>query len=139
MGEAGVAIAPDANSGSINPSKLAFLEEKYGFSASYSPWLRSIVSDINLGYLSGFYKLDDRTTLAASMRYFSLGKIQLTDANQQDLGTSNPSELAIDATFCTPFWRFIFLWEPLSGIFIQTWLPGILASDSNLKRVNLLQ
>jgi len=103
MGEAGVAIAPDANSGSINPSKLAFLEEKYGFSASYSPWLRTIVSDINLGYLSGFYKLDDRTTLGASMRYFSLGKIQLTDANQQDLGTSNPSELAIDATFARRF------------------------------------
>lgn len=103
MGEAGVAISPDANSGSINPSKLAFLEEKYGFSASYSPWLRSIVSDINLGYLSGFYKLDDRTTLAASMRYFSLGKIQLTDANQQELGTSSPSELAIDATFARRF------------------------------------
>ncbi|WP_367864784.1 type IX secretion system outer membrane channel protein PorV [Pedobacter sp. WC2423] len=103
MGEAGVAISPDANSGSNNPSKLAFLEEKYGFSASYSPWLRSIVSDINLGYLSGFYKLDDRTTLAASMRYFSLGKIQLTDANQQELGTSNPGELAIDATFARRF------------------------------------
>ncbi|MBB5636695.1 hypothetical protein HDF26_005171 [Pedobacter cryoconitis] len=103
MGEAGVAIAPDANSNSINPSKIAFLEQKYGFSASYSPWLRSIVSDINLGYLSGFYKVDDRTTLGASLRYFSLGKIQMTDVNQQDLGTYNPNEFAIDATFARRF------------------------------------
>ena len=103
MGEAGVAIAPDANSTSINPSKIAFLEPKYGMSVSYSPWLRSIASDINLGYLSGFYKLDDRTTLGASLRYFSLGKIQLTDINQQDLGTYNPNEFAFDATYSRRF------------------------------------
>ena len=103
MGEAGVAIAPDANSNSINPSKIAFLEQKYGFSASYIPWLRSIASDINLGYLSGFYKVDDKTTLGASLRYFSLGKIQMTDINQQDLGTYNPNEFAIDATFARRF------------------------------------
>ncbi|MBB6502303.1 hypothetical protein HDF25_004482 [Pedobacter cryoconitis] len=103
MGEAGVAIAPDANSTSINPSKIAFLEQKYGMSVSYSPWLRTIASDINLGYLSGFYKLDDRTTLGASLRYFSLGKIQLTDINQQDLGTYNPNEFAFDATYSRRF------------------------------------
>ncbi|KIO75964.1 membrane protein [Pedobacter lusitanus] len=103
MGEAGVAIAPDANSNSINPSKMAFLDQKYGFSASYSPWLRSIASDINLGYLSGFYKIDERTTLGASLRYFSLGKIEMTDINQQDLGTYNPNEFAIDATFARRF------------------------------------
>ncbi|HEY0174771.1 MAG TPA: PorV/PorQ family protein, partial [Pedobacter sp.] len=79
MGEAGVAVAPDANSGSINPSKMAFLEQRSGFSVSYSPWLRNIAQDINLGYLSGFYKIDDDNTVAGSLRYFSLGKIQLTD------------------------------------------------------------
>lgn len=103
MGEAGVAIAPDVNSMSINPSKIAFLEQKYGFSVSYSPWLRNIASDINLGYLSGFYKLDDNSTLGTSLRYFSLGKIQLTDVNQQDLGTFSPSEFAVDATYARRF------------------------------------
>lgn len=103
MGEAGVAIAPDANSMSINPSKMAFLEQKYGFSVSYSPWLRNIASDINLGYLSGFYKIDDNSTLGTSLRYFSLGKIQLADVNQQDLGTFSPSELAVDATYAHRF------------------------------------
>jgi len=103
MGDAGVAVAPDANAMSINPSKLAFLEQDYGFSASYSPWLRSIASDISLGYLSGYYKLDGNGVIGTSLRYFSLGKIQLTDINQQNLGVFSPNELAIDATYARRF------------------------------------
>lgn len=103
LGEAGVALSPDVNSLSINPSKIAFLEPKSGFSVSYSPWLRNIASDINLGYLSGYYKLDDNSTIGSSLRYFSLGKIQLTDANQQDLGTFSPNEFAVDATYARRF------------------------------------
>lgn len=103
MGDAGVAIMPDANSMSINPSKLAFLEKPYGFSASYSPWLKSLVPDINLAYISGFYKLDDKSALGGSLRYFSLGQIQLTDAGQQDLGIYSPNEFAIDATYAKRF------------------------------------
>jgi hypothetical protein len=103
MGEAGVAVAPDANALSINPSKIAFLEQQSGFSLSYSPWLKNIASDINLGYLSGFYKIDANSTIGSSLRYFSLGKIQLTDVNQQDLGTFSPSELAVDLTYARRF------------------------------------
>lgn len=103
MGDAGVAIPGDVNSASINPAKLAFLDKPYGFSISYSPWLKSLVPDINLAYLGGFYKLDDRNTIGASLRYFSLGQIQLTDINQQDLGISSPNELAFDVTFARTF------------------------------------
>lgn len=103
MGEAGVAALPDVNTMSINPSKLAFLERPYGFSASYSPWLKSLVPDINLAYLSGFYKLNDKSTIGASLRYFSLGQIQLTDANQQDLGIYSPNEFSFDATYSRRF------------------------------------
>ncbi|WP_316833892.1 type IX secretion system outer membrane channel protein PorV [Pedobacter nutrimenti] len=103
MGEAGVAVLPDANAMSNNPSKLAFLDQRYGLSLSYSPWLRNLVSDINLGYLSGFYKIDDRNIIGGSLRYFSYGKIQLTDANKQDLGTYSPNEFAIDGTFSRRF------------------------------------
>lgn len=59
--------------------------------------------DINLAYISGFYKLDDRSTIAGSLRYFSLGQIQLTDASQQDLGIYSPSEFALDATYAKRF------------------------------------
>jgi hypothetical protein len=103
MGEAGVAVQPDANAMSINPSKLAFLDRPYGFAASYSPWLKSLVPDINLAYLSGFYKIDDQNVLGSSLRFFSLGEIQYVDINQQDLGVYSPSELAFDVSYAKRF------------------------------------
>lgn len=103
MGDAGVAVYPDANAMSINPSKLAFLEKPYGFSVSYSPWLKSLVPDVNLAYLSGFYRLDDQNTIGGSLRYFSLGEIQFVDINQQDQGIYSPSELALDVTYARRF------------------------------------
>ncbi|MGY4383153.1 hypothetical protein ACVWYN_000172 [Pedobacter sp. UYP24] len=103
MGNAGVAIHPDANAMSINPAKLAFLDKKYGFAASYSPWLKSLVPDINLGYLSGYYMLDETNTIGGSLRYFSLGEIQFIDVNQQDLGIYSPNELAVDFTYAKRF------------------------------------
>lgn len=103
MGDAGVAVLPDANAMGINPAKLAFLEKPYGFAASYSPWLKSLVPDINLAYISGFYKLDEVSTLGASLRYFSLGQIQLTDLFMQDLGIYSPNEFALDATYARRF------------------------------------
>jgi hypothetical protein len=99
MGDAGVAVQPDANATGINPAKLAFLDRKYGFSLSYSPWLKSLVPDVSLTYLSGFYKPDQRSTISSSLRYFNLGEIQLTDINQQDLGIYTPNELAFDVSY----------------------------------------
>ncbi len=103
MGEAGVAVLPDGNAMSINPSKLAFMDRDYGFSVSYSPWLKSLVPDMNLAYLSGYYKWKDKNVIGASLRYFSLGQIQLTDAGQQDLGTYSPSQLAFDVNYASKF------------------------------------
>ncbi|MDQ8006367.1 MAG: type IX secretion system outer membrane channel protein PorV [Pedobacter sp.] len=103
MGEAGVAVMPDGNAMSINPAKLAFLDKPYGVSLSYSPWLANLVPDINLAYLSGFYQVDDRTVIGASLRYFSLGDISLTNDNGGNEGTFNPNELAFDATYSRKF------------------------------------
>ena len=103
MGDAGVASLPDVNSTAVNPSKLAFLDHKYGITGSYSPWLNSLKADINLAYLSGYYRISDRNTLGASLRYFSIGKVQLFDNNQQDLGFYSPNEFAFDFTFARKF------------------------------------
>ncbi len=103
MGDAGVAVQPDANAISINPSKIAFLDKPYGFAVSYSPWLKTLVPDINLAYLTGFYKLDDQNTIGGSLRYFSLGEIQFVDINKNDQGIYNPSELALDFTYARRF------------------------------------
>lgn len=103
MGEVGVASDPDANSMHWNPAKYAFIEKKFGFALSYSPWLRSLVNDINLAYLSGFYKIDDRQTVATSLLYFSLGDITFTDEFGEELGTYNPNEFSFDATYSRKF------------------------------------
>jgi hypothetical protein len=96
MGDAGVASSPDANSMHWNASKLAFIEKKSGVSVAYTPWLKTLVPDINLGYLSGFYKISSKGTIGGSLRYFSLGKIDFTDANGASLGSRTPNELAVD-------------------------------------------
>jgi hypothetical protein len=103
MGDAGVALSPDVNANYWNPAKLAFLENNNDISLSYSPWLRHLVPDVSLAYLSYAHKLDDRNTFGASLRYFNLGSIQLIDDNQNDQGTYKPSELSIDGSFARKF------------------------------------
>jgi len=103
MGDAGVALSPDVNANYWNPSKLAFIEGKDNASLSYSPWLRRLVSDVNLAYLSYAHKIDDRNAIGLSMRYFNLGSIQLVDAGQNDQGTYIPNELSIDGSFARKF------------------------------------
>ena len=99
MGDAGVATSPDANSQYLNPSKYAFAEGKYGFSLSYTPWLRQLVNDVNLAYLSGYYRLDNNQVLGSSLRYFSMGDITLTGLDQATIGTVSPNEFAFDVSY----------------------------------------
>lgn len=103
MGDAGVSSSPDANSMHWNPAKYAFIDKNFGISAAYSPWLRALVSDINLAYLTGFYKIDDRQTIAASLLYFSLGDITFTDVNGTVVDNRRPNEFSIDASYARKF------------------------------------
>ena len=103
MGNAGVATQGDANSASINPAKLAMLEDTYGIGLNYSPWLKKIANDVSISYLAGFVKIDEQNTVGASIRYFSLGDILLTDANQQIIGNTNPNEFAFDLSYARKF------------------------------------
>lgn len=101
MGDAGVAISPDANATHWNASKLAFIDDKedFGFSISYSPWLRQLVNDINLAYLSGYKKIDKNSAVGVSMRYFSLGNITFTDITGQTIRDFKPNEFAFDVSY----------------------------------------
>lgn len=103
LGDAGVALSPDVNANFWNPSKLAFLEDRDAVSISYSPWLRHLVPDVSLSYLSYAHKLDDRNTIGASLRYFNLGSIQLVDANQNNQGIYRPSEYSVDFSLARKF------------------------------------
>lgn len=103
LGDAGVASSPDANSLHWNPAKYAFIDKKMGFSLSFSPWLRKLVNDIYLGYLTGYYKIDDRQTVAIGLRYFSLGEILFTDEIGNPLNYYSPYEFSIDGTYARKF------------------------------------
>ena len=99
MGDIGCATSADANSQSYNPAKYVFSDNQFGFSLSYSPWLRQLVNDINLLYLSGYWRITDMDAIGASLRYFSLGDIDFMDENGQSVSTQNPNEFAIDFTY----------------------------------------
>ncbi len=100
MGDAGVASSPDAFSQHWNPAKYAFIENQMGFSVSYSPWMKRLVDDIDLGYLTFYYRLNnDRDAISASLLFFSLGEIQFTNDIGQNIGSFAPSEYAIDVAY----------------------------------------
>ncbi len=99
MGDAGVSTLPDANSMHWNPAKFAFIDREMGLALNYTPWLRTLVPDINLSYLSGFRRIDDMQTIAGSLVFFTLGDIQFTDEAGQSLGTYRPSEFALDVAY----------------------------------------
>jgi hypothetical protein len=99
MGDVGAATETDVNSIHWNGSKLAFAEKQFGVGFTVTPWLRHLVPDINMSYLAGYGKINARQTLGGSLRYFSLGNIELT--NSQGVKTSDykPNEFAIDLAF----------------------------------------
>ena len=99
LGDAGVSTSPDASSIHWNPSKLAFLEGDGGISLSYSPWLRNLVGDISLSYLSGYYRINKFSVIGSSLRYFSLGDITFTNTNGQTIGNFTPNEFAFDVAY----------------------------------------
>ena len=99
MGDVGVASEPDINSQYWNSAKYPFMESRGGIALSYTPWLRRLINDINLAYLAGFYKLDDRQVVSAALRYFSLGQIIFTDNYGTPQGIYVPNEFAIDVGY----------------------------------------
>ncbi len=103
LGDAGVATSPDINSQHWNPAKYAFIEGEGGFALSYSPWLRNLVPDINLAYLTGYYRIDKLQTISASMLYFSLGNIVFTDMWGDVTRNYNPNEFALDIAYSRAF------------------------------------
>ena len=100
MGDAGIAVSPDANSMHYNSSNLAFIEDDASISATYTPWLRELnLNDIYLAYISGYKKIDDLQTVGFAMRYFSLGDINFTDEQGIEIGFGKPRELEFAATY----------------------------------------
>ncbi|WP_207433187.1 type IX secretion system outer membrane channel protein PorV [Sabulibacter ruber] len=99
MGDAGVAISPDANSIYWNSAKLGFIEEDLGLSLSYTPWLSKIVNDMSLSQLSAHKKVTANSSLALSLIYFDLGELNFTDAAGNPIQNFNPKEYAVNLAY----------------------------------------
>jgi hypothetical protein len=95
MADAGVATSPDVNATYWNSAKLAFAEKPLGFGVSYNPWLRKLVNDMSLSYISGYKKLRKEDAVGFSFKYFDLGQVTFTDNNGQVIRDFNPSELTL--------------------------------------------
>lgn len=102
MGDVGVATDPDVNSQYWNPAKYPFCISRAGVSLNYTPWLRQLVSDMDLAYLSGYYRIGDYSAVSASLRYFSLGEVMTnydSTTGESSGMTINPYEMSLDVAY----------------------------------------
>ena len=99
LGDMGVATSVDAYSQQWNPSKYAFSEAKSGIAVSYTPYLIKLVNDIFIGNITYFNRINERSAFAASLKYFSLGEIELREDEFQEPIIVKPNELTLDASY----------------------------------------
>jgi hypothetical protein len=97
MGDVGVATDPDVVSQYWNPAKYPFTISRAGVALNYTPWLRQLVSDMDLAYLAGYYRIGDYSAISGSLRYFSLGEVYTRSSMDggSDM-TINPYEMSVD-------------------------------------------
>ncbi len=99
MGDLGVSSAPDVYSMHWNAAKYAFIEDDFSVGLAYTPWLRKLVSDMNIAYLAISKRVSSRSAIAGSVRYFNLGDINFRGDNNEDLGTYRPNEFSVDLCY----------------------------------------
>lgn len=98
LGDVGAATDPDVNSQYWNPAKYPFNISRAGVSLNFTPWLRSLVNDMNLSYLSGYYRIGDYSAVSGSLRYFNLGEVYMSDDVNETM-TINPYEMSLDVAY----------------------------------------
>lgn len=107
LGDCGVSTSPDVYSMHWNAAKYAFIEEDFSVGLAYSPWLRKLIPDMNIAYLALSKRVSPRSTVAMSMRYFSLGEVNFTDEQGVSLGTYKPNEWLVDAAYSRKLGEYI--------------------------------
>lgn len=100
MGDVGVATDPDVYSQYWNPAKYPFTISRAGVSLNYTPWLRQLVSDMDLAYMAGYYRIGDYSAVSGSLRYFSLGEVQTSSSQDGSADmTIKPYEMSVDVAY----------------------------------------
>ncbi len=96
FGDVGAATEADVNSQYWNPAKYPFAISRAGVAINYTPWLRQLVNDMGLGYLSGYYRIGDYSAVSSSLRYFSLGEVFLDTNTDVSI---KPYEMSFDVAY----------------------------------------
>ena len=99
LGDASAAYEPNAYSSHWNNAKIAFAPREMSITTTYTPWLRKLDPEMNFLYLGAYKRINKRSAVAASLTYFTLGKIEHRDDQGNSLGTFRPNEFALDATY----------------------------------------
>ena len=109
MGDLGVATDGDMNSQYWNAAKYAMMDKvRGGITANYTPWLRSLVGDIDLAYIAGFYNISERAgAVSASLTYFSMGVVSITGLDETVLGQARPNEFALDLAYSRKLHEYV--------------------------------
>jgi hypothetical protein len=132
MGDVGIAISPDANGAQLNEAKMAFIDHDYGVGLSFTPWLKSLVGDIYLANLSGYYRIRKVQTITFSLRYFSLGQIQYTDDQGINTIQVHPNEFYIDGGYARKFGDIVSVGATLRFIYSNI-APGAGTNTESVK------
>ena len=128
MGDLGVSTSPDVYSMHWNAAKYAFIEDDFSVGLAYSPWLRKLVPDMNIAYLAVSKRVSNKSTIAGSLKYFSLGEINFRGPANEDLGTYSPNEFAIDLCYSRKLGDY--LSAAVAGRFIYSHLTQGVANYS---------
>ena len=132
LGDAGLAISPDANAMHFNAAKLAFAEEDFEISATYTPWLKNLgLNDVYLAYLSGYNRWDDMQAIGYSLRFFSLGEIDFRDEDGNPSGNGKPREFEIAGAYSRK------LSDRLSGGVSAKYIYSNLASGQQVSGIDI--
>lgn len=96
IGDAAIALSPDANSVFYNQAKIPFAKNKSSIGVTYTPWLKDVADNMYLATLAGYHQLSELQAVSASLRYFNAGDIAIADFNGNKLQTTSPREFAFD-------------------------------------------
>ncbi len=137
LGDAGAAYMPNAYSAHWNNAKIAFAPSDMSISTTYTPWLKKLASDMNFLYLGGYKRINKRSAVGASLTYFTLGRMDHTSVDGQNLGEFHPNEFAVDLTYSMQLTDYLALGA--TGRFIHDNLTeGLDVADQTTKPANAL-
>lgn len=138
MGDQGVVTSTDVFSQFWNAAKYPFAKVSSGVGVNYTPYMSKLTNDVFLLYGSFYTFLgdDERSTLSASLYYFNMGEVSLTDIKAGtiiDNGTVKPNEFSIDLAYGLKLSDNYSM--AVTGRFIRSDF-GSFNSDSNFKAAN---